>query len=131
MFLIIILLIFMVPMYLQKRRADKLKNSLNQLQSSLTPGLPVVTTAGLHATVDSVDEASNTVDLRIADGCVATFDLQAVIRVAGAEKMGIDGMTATAHTADQTPADTTDTTDHTEGGGDTASGQTDGHGPQR
>lgn len=61
----------------QRRRAQQLA----AVRASLEVGARVLTTAGLHATVAGLDEATGTVDLEIAPGVVATFAAQAVVQV--------------------------------------------------
>jgi preprotein translocase subunit YajC len=61
------------------RQRKKIQEKQQALQESLTPGTPVMTTAGLHGTVAALGEG--TVDLEIAPGVVVTFARQAVLEV--------------------------------------------------
>ncbi|AZA13699.1 preprotein translocase subunit YajC [Corynebacterium choanae] len=90
--LLLLVAIVLIPLFLQKRRTDKVKASLQALQAALTPGLPVVTTAGIHGVVESVDEVARTVELRIAPAVVCTLDLAAIIRVQGSRELGAAGL---------------------------------------
>lgn len=73
-------LVLLVGMYLllirpQRQRAKQMA----AVRSALEPGRRVITTAGLHAQVVSVD--GDTTVLEIAPGVHATFAVQAVVQV--------------------------------------------------
>lgn len=75
------LLIFLLPLLLlgylifSQRRRQK---QMTQMQASLQVGDAVMTTAGMHGTVVSLEE--QTARLQIAEGVVVVFDRRAVIR---------------------------------------------------
>ncbi len=69
--------------------------ALAQVRATLAPGVRVITTAGLHATVTEV--AGDTVVLEIAPGVRSTFASAAIVRL-------LDQPTASP-SADQPPAD--------------------------
>jgi preprotein translocase subunit YajC len=109
--LVILVLAFVLLIVLPARQRKKIQEQQRTLQESLTPGTPVMTTAGLHGTVAALGEG--TVDLEIAPGVVVTFARQAVLEVrrpAGtdpaAEGTVLPGDDANG-TADGGPADRT------------------------
>ena len=106
--LIILVLAFAVLIVLPARQRKKVQEQQRAMQESLTPGTPVMTTAGLHGTVAALGEG--TVDLEIAPGVVVTFARPAILEVrkpavpgpaAGGTVLPDDG------TADGGPADRT------------------------
>ena len=70
-----VLLLFVLP----ARQRKRMQAQTQEMQNSLTPGTPVMTTSGLHGTVASLGE--KTIDLEIAPGVVATFARQAILEV--------------------------------------------------
>jgi preprotein translocase subunit YajC len=76
--LLLFVVAFVVLVVLPTRQRKKLATQAKSLQDSLTPGTPVLTTAGLHATV--VGLGATTVDLEIAPGVVATFERRAILQ---------------------------------------------------
>lgn len=77
--LILLALAFVLLIVLPARQRKRLAAQQQALQESLTPGTPVMTTAGLHGTVVAL--AEGTVDLEVAPGVVVTFARQAVLEV--------------------------------------------------
>ncbi len=77
--LVILVLAFVLLIVLPARQRKKIQEQQRTLQESLTPGIPVMTTAGLHGTVAALGEG--TVDLEIAPGVVVTFARQAVLEI--------------------------------------------------
>jgi preprotein translocase subunit YajC len=77
--LLILVLAFAVLIVLPARQRKKAQQQQRAMQESLTPGTPVMTTAGLHGTVAALGEG--TVDLEIAPGVVVTFARQAILEV--------------------------------------------------
>jgi preprotein translocase subunit YajC len=59
-------LILLVPLLLITFRSRKQQRTFAELQSRITPGQRVMTTAGLHGTITQVD--GDTVLLEVADG---------------------------------------------------------------
>jgi preprotein translocase subunit YajC len=70
-----VVLLFVLP----ARQRKKMQAKAQEMQNSLAPGTPVMTTSGLHGTVARLGD--NTVDLEIAPGVVATFARQAILEV--------------------------------------------------
>ena len=70
-----VVLLFVLP----ARQRKRMQAQAQAMQESLTPGTPVMTTAGLHGTVAGLGEG--TVDLEIAPGVVVTFARQAILEV--------------------------------------------------
>ena len=77
--LVILVLAFVLLIVLPARQRKKIQERQRTLQESLTPGTPVMTTAGLHGTVAALGEG--TVDLEIAPGVVVTFARQAILEI--------------------------------------------------
>ncbi len=77
--LVILVLAFVLLIVVPARQRKKVQEQQRVLQESLTPGTPVMTTAGLHGTVAALGEG--TVDLEIAPGVVVTFARQAVLEI--------------------------------------------------
>ena len=77
--LVILVLAFVLLIVLPARQRKKVQEQQRTLQESLTPGTPVMTTAGLHGTVAALGEG--TVDLEIAPGVVVTFARQAILEI--------------------------------------------------
>ena len=77
--LVILVLAFVLLIVVPARQRKKLQEQQRTLQESLTPGTPVMTTAGLHGTVAALGEG--TVDLEIAPGVVVTFARQAILEI--------------------------------------------------
>ena len=76
---LLLAVVFVVLIVLPARQRKKIQDRQQAMQSSLTIGTPVMTTAGLHGTVAGLGE--KTVDLQIAPGVVVTFARQAVLEV--------------------------------------------------
>ncbi|MFD6676123.1 preprotein translocase subunit YajC [Rhodococcus zopfii] len=87
----LLILALLVPTFLGIRRQKKEMHKVTELQDSLRVGDRVTTTAGLHATVAALSDA--TVDLEIAPGVVTTW-----ARVVVREKL--DDTTGTSDTTD-------------------------------
>ncbi|ADB75781.1 preprotein translocase subunit YajC [Geodermatophilus obscurus] len=101
--LVILVLAFVLLIVLPARQRKKSQEQQRMLQESLTPGTPVMTTAGLHGTVAALGEG--TVDLEIAPGVVVTFARQAVLEI---RKPAVaDGPVLPGDDADGGPADRT------------------------
>ncbi|MGC0363903.1 preprotein translocase subunit YajC [Rhodococcus sp. 27YEA15] len=67
----LLILALLVPMFLGMRKQKKAMAATSEMQDSLQVGDRVQTTAGLFATIVSLDD--DTVDLEIADGVVSTW----------------------------------------------------------
>jgi preprotein translocase subunit YajC len=77
--LVILVLAFVLLIVVPARQRKKVQEKQRVLQESLTPGTPVMTTAGLHGTVAALGD--KTIDLEIAPGVVVTFARQAIMEV--------------------------------------------------
>jgi preprotein translocase subunit YajC len=77
--LVLLALAFVLLIVLPARQRKRAQAHAQAMQESLTPGTPVMTTAGLHGTV--VGLGDTTVDLEIAPGVVVTFARQAILEV--------------------------------------------------
>ncbi len=77
--LLLIAGLFALTYFMIIRPQSKRRRAMVELQSSLAPGVEVVTIGGLHGTVVAV--ADDTVDLRIAPGVSVTFARGAIARV--------------------------------------------------
>lgn len=107
--LVILVLAFVLLIVVPARQRRKIQEQQRTLQESLTPGIAVMTTAGLHGTVAALGEG--TVDLEVAPGVVVTFARQAILEVrkpadAGPADGPVLGDDANG-TADGGPADRT------------------------
>ncbi|MDJ0437122.1 preprotein translocase subunit YajC [Rhodococcus qingshengii] len=67
----LLILALLVPMFLGMRKQKKALAATSEMQDSLQVGDRVQTTAGLYATIASLDD--DTVDLEIADGVISTW----------------------------------------------------------
>ena len=76
-----LILIVLVGYFLLIRPARQRQRKAMQNRSAVTPGVEVTTTAGLIATVTSVNEEDDTVTLEIAPGVHARFVKGAIARV--------------------------------------------------
>lgn len=80
-FLILIAVLGLAMYFLFLRPQRARQRLAQQMRSALEPGAEVVTTAGLYATVHSVDEEDGTVQLEVAPGVVSKFAKGAIARV--------------------------------------------------
>jgi len=76
--LLIVVALFAVMVIVPGRRRARDKQNM---QTTLAPGVDVVTTAGMHGRVDSINTAEGTVDLEVSDGVIVRFASQAIARV--------------------------------------------------
>jgi preprotein translocase subunit YajC len=76
-----LILIVLVGYFLLIRPARRRQRAALDNRSAVTPGVEVTTTAGLIATVTSVNEEDDTVTLEIAPGVQARFIKGAIARV--------------------------------------------------
>lgn len=72
---VIFLALILLTNVLGKRKMQK---KFESMQENLVPGDRILTTAGLHATLVSMNES--TVDLMIADNVVTTWDRRVIMR---------------------------------------------------
>lgn len=76
-----LILIVLVGYFLLIRPARMRQRKATENRAAITPGVEVTTTAGLLATVTSVNEEDDTVTLEIAPGVQARFVKGAIARV--------------------------------------------------
>ena len=96
--LILLVLAFVLLIVLPARQRKRVAAQQQQMQESLQPGTPIMTTSGIHGSV--AGKTDTTVDVEVAPGVVMTFARQAILEVrtpAGA------GPTADATPGDDTP----------------------------
>src|SRR5206468_3491940 len=79
LFLILLAVAFVALIVLPGRQRKKMAAQAQQLQSSLTPGTPVMTTSGIHGRVSSLGDS--TVDVEISPGVTVTFERRAIMQV--------------------------------------------------
>ncbi|WP_127783214.1 preprotein translocase subunit YajC [Rhodococcus sp. X156] len=72
----LLLVALVLPMFLGRRRQQKVLQEAQEFQDSLSVGDRIMTTAGLYATVVALDE--ETVELEIAPGVVTTWNRMVV-----------------------------------------------------
>ena len=85
-FLLPLVLMFAIFYFLIIRPARMRQRQAAQVQTSLTPGSQVMTTAGLFAKVSSVED--DAVVLEVAPGVHSRYAKQAVLRVINSEQPG-------------------------------------------
>ena len=79
LFLILLAVAFVALIVLPGRQRKKMQAQAQQLQNSLTPGTPVMTTSGIHGTVSGLGDT--TVDVEISPGVTVTFERRAIMSV--------------------------------------------------
>jgi preprotein translocase subunit YajC len=94
------LMYFMIIRPNNKRRRDAM-----EMQNSLGAGDKVITVAGLHATVSSIDTEAGTITLEIAPGVNATFERGAIGKVQRADAAAAEAAEATSDTPSITESD--------------------------
>ena len=65
-FLVMIVAIFAIMYFFMIRPQQKKQKEIQKFRDSLQPGMEVVTYGGVHGTIKSIDDATNTVMLEIA-----------------------------------------------------------------
>ncbi|MGY1772297.1 preprotein translocase subunit YajC [Blastococcus sp. SYSU D00813] len=107
--LILLALAFVLLIVMPARQRKRMAAQQQQMQESLQPGTPIMTTSGIHGTV--AGKTDTTVDVEVAPGVVVTFVRQAILEVrkpAGAEPgTGATSGDDTPGIVDGGPADTT------------------------
>jgi preprotein translocase subunit YajC len=112
LFLILLAVAFVALIVLPGRQRKKMQAKAQELQNSLTPGTPVVTTSGIHGTVSRLGEG--TVDVDIAPGTTVTFERRAIMQV---NPPGASGPTVIGDEPGSTQADFPTPGDDTPGDG--------------
>ncbi|MDH4658393.1 preprotein translocase subunit YajC [Corynebacterium pyruviciproducens] len=104
--LLVILAIFAAPMFLMQRKQKRQMDELRTMQGQLKPGDHVVTTAGLHAFVNFVDDTE--VDLELAHGVITRWEKIAIVKkideptTTGAANTDVDNVEGEAPSTDAT-----------------------------
>lgn len=96
--LVLLLAVFLGLPMLQMRKQTKQIGLIRAFQASLTPGMVVELTSGLHGRLTSVGET--TVDVDIAPGVTTTWDRAAVLKL-------VDSVQADSTEADHLTAGST------------------------
>ncbi|AWT26104.1 hypothetical protein Csp1_13110 [Corynebacterium provencense] len=84
--LILVVLVFLGLPLLQMRKQSRQIGEIRSFQSSLTPGMVVQLTSGLHGRIVSVGET--TVDIEVSPGIVTTWERAAVLKLVDAVDPG-------------------------------------------
>jgi len=103
--LLIVVALFAVMVIVPGRRRAR---DQQHMRTTLAPGADVVTTAGMHGRVDSINSAEGTVDLEVSDGVIVRFASQAIARVIA--EPPADGSDAEDTETDVEPESATDET---------------------
>lgn len=82
--LILIAAVLVLPSLMIQRRQKRRLDEIRRVQENVTPGDVVITTAGLHATVQAV--AETTVELESSPGVVSTYEKFAIVQNLSAEQ---------------------------------------------
>ncbi|MBP3227725.1 MAG: preprotein translocase subunit YajC [Bacteroidaceae bacterium] len=77
--LIMIVLLFVIMYFFMIRPQNKKQKELRNFRNALKPGQDVVTVGGLHGTVRSIDEGTDTVTLEVATGVKLRFDRASIV----------------------------------------------------
>ena len=107
--IIVLALLAIMLFVLPARQRKRMQAQAQAMQDSLTVGMPVMTTGGLHGTISGLGET--TVDLEIASGVVVTFARQAILEIrkpvtGGQGVEGFDGIQGTDGPDSGTPGET-------------------------
>lgn len=94
--MIVVVVMLLAVVYIMSRQSKKQRERQAEMQKNLAKGAKVTTIGGLHAVVDSVNEAEKTVDLD-AEGVILTFDINALRK--------IESGATPAATTEEKPAD--------------------------
>lgn len=79
LFYILLAVAFVALIILPGRQRKKQAAQAQAMQESLTPGTPVMTTAGIHGKVAGLGDT--TVDIEVSPGTVITFERRAIMQV--------------------------------------------------
>lgn len=76
--LILILIVFLVPAFLQMRKQNQAMKQINAFRETLKPGMRVETAGGARGTIVAV--RGEVADLEVAPGVVVEWNLQGILR---------------------------------------------------
>lgn len=78
--LLMMVAIFAIMYFFMIRPQQKEQKKIREFQNQLSEGTPVVTGGGIYGTVKSVDQARQTVDVKIARDVVVTVNKSSVFK---------------------------------------------------
>ncbi len=79
-FWIMMIALFAIMYFFMIRPQNKRQKELRNFQNSLSEGMDVVTTSGIHGTIRRADAAESTVTLEIATGVKITIEKSAIVQ---------------------------------------------------
>lgn len=85
------LAILAVMVFFMFRNSRKRKAEAERLQSTMVPGVEVMTNYGLYGTLLDVDDVANTAHVEIAPGTIVKVHRQTLAKVVEAGAAGVDG----------------------------------------
>ena len=77
--LIMMVVLFAIIYFFMIRPQNKKQKEIQKCRNSLQVGQDIVTIGGIHGTIRSIDEASNTVMLEVATGVKIKFERSAIL----------------------------------------------------
>ncbi|MCI6105069.1 MAG: preprotein translocase subunit YajC [Bacteroidales bacterium] len=77
--LIMMVVLFAIIYFFMIRPQNKKQKEIQKFRNSLQVGQDIVTIGGIHGTIRSIDEASNTVMLEVATGVKIKFERSAIL----------------------------------------------------
>lgn len=77
--IIMLVVLFAIVYFFMIRPQNKKQKEIQKFRNSLQVGQEVVTIGGLHGTIKSIDEASNTIMLEVATGTKVKFERSAIL----------------------------------------------------
>ncbi len=77
--LIMMVVLFAIIYFFMIRPQNKKQKEIQKFRNSLQVGQDIVTIGGIHGTIRSIDEASNTVMLEVATGTKMKFERSAIL----------------------------------------------------
>lgn len=77
--IIMMVVLFAIVYFFMIRPQNKKQKEIQKFRNALSVGQEVVTIGGIHGTVKSIDETSNTVTLEVATGTKIKFEKSAIM----------------------------------------------------
>ena len=77
--IIMMVVLFAIMYFFMIRPQNKKQKEIQKFRNSLQVGQDIVTIGGIHGTIRSIDEASNTVMLEVATGVKIKFERSAIL----------------------------------------------------
>jgi preprotein translocase subunit YajC len=78
--IMLFVLMFVILYFFMIRPQQKRQKEIQNFQNSLQEGTPVVLGGGIYGTVKKIDLATNTIEVKIADGVVIKVDKNSVYK---------------------------------------------------